>query len=310
MRNKIIAFLLAALLLLSLSSCSNTPPAGGITFTDALGRTVTAPQSPRRVAALIGSFADVWQLAGGTVCATADDAWDDFGLELKDAVNLGGTKEPSLEKLLAANPDFVLASAATAANLAMKETLEAAKIPVAYFDVECFNDYLAMLKICTDITGRKDLYDQNGLQIQQQIKEIKTQYTAAGVPAEKRTVLFLRASAGYIRAKNSQGSILGEMLQELGCNNIADNDRTLLENLSIESIIKKDPYRIFIVQVGDDTEAVKNNVSRMMAENPAWQNLTAVREGRLHYMDKRLFNLKPNARWSEAYAILCNLLKS
>ena len=39
----------------------------------------------------------------------------------------------------------------------------------------------------------------------------------------------------------------------------------------------------------------------MMNENPAWGTLDAVKNGRLHIMDKKLFNLKPNANWSESY---------
>ena len=281
----------------------------GVTFTDSLGRTVNVPENPKAVAALIGSFADVWQLAGGTVCASADDAWDDFGLEMGDAVNIGKTKEPSVEKLLSVNPDFVIASSATSADVEMKATLEAAGITVAYFDVECFEDYLKMLDICTDITGRKDLYVKNGTDVKEQIEEIKREFEILNIPEENKKVLFLRASSGYIRAKNSDGSILGEMLKDLGCVNIADDDSSLLENLSIESIIKNNPYRIFIVQVGDDKKAVEDNVTRMMEENPAWYGLDAVSENRLHYMDKRLFNLKPNARWSEAYETLCKVLK-
>ena len=67
-----------------------------VTFTDALDREVTVKKNPERVAALIGSFADVWTLAGGTVCASVDDAWDDFDLDLPDAVNLGGAHSPNL----------------------------------------------------------------------------------------------------------------------------------------------------------------------------------------------------------------------
>lgn len=124
-----------------------------IIFTDALNREIHIEKSPERVAALIGSFADVWQLSGGSVCAAAEDAWDDFGLELGDAVNIGGAHSPSVESLLSADPDFVIASASTASNVEMKETLENAGITVAYFDVDCFEDYLSMLDICTDITG-------------------------------------------------------------------------------------------------------------------------------------------------------------
>ena len=129
-----------------------------VTFTDALDREVTVKKNPERVAALIGSFADVWTLAGGTVCASVDDAWDDFDLDLPDAVNLGGAHSPNLELLLSANPDFVIASSSTAADVEMKEPLENAGITVAYFDVSSFDDYLAMLKVCADITGREDLY--------------------------------------------------------------------------------------------------------------------------------------------------------
>ena len=291
------------------SSDKTKEPKNSVTFTDSLNRTVTVEKKPQRVACLIGSFADVWQLAGGTVCASADDAWDDFGLDMGDAVNLGKTKEPNVELLLASDPDFVIASSATAANVEMKDTLENAGITVAYFDVGCFDEYLDMLNICTDITERKDLYEKNGLEVKKLIDSTKEEFMKLNIPEEKKTVLFLRASSGYIRAKNSDGAILGTMLKELGFINIADSDSSLLENLSIESIIKSNPYRIFIVQVGDDPIAVKNNISTMMEENPAWYELDAVKENRIHYMDKRLFNLKPNARWNESYEILCDILQ-
>lgn len=307
--NKLLALGLTLCLLLFQAGCTPEPThTAGVTFTDALGREVTVPENPRRVAALIGSFADVWQLAGGSVCATAEDAWEDFGLELPDAVNIGGAHSPSLELLLSADPDFVIASASTAANVEMKDTLESAGIAVAYFDVDCFADYLAMLDICTDITGRKELYEQNGLQLQSQIESVKAGMQGAGISEEQRTVLLLRASSGSVKAKGSEGTILGEMLRDLGCSNIADSDTSLLENLSVESVIRQEPYHIFAVTMGNDTQAAEDNLAKMMEENPAWGMLGAVKEDRLHIMDRHLFNIKPNARWAEAYEVLRDLL--
>lgn len=308
MANKLISLLLILGLLLSLTGCTGEPVASdGITVTDALGRQVTIPKDPQRVASLIGSFADIWLLAGGSLCAAAEDAWEDFGLELPDAVNIGGAHSPNLELLLSADPDFVIASASTAANVALKDTLESAGIPVAYFDVDCFADYLAMLKICTDITGRQDLYQQNGLALQERIQAILENTT---LPEQQRSVLLLRAASGSVKAKGSEGTILGEMLKDLGCRNIADSDTTLLETLSVENVIAQEPHRIFVVTMGSDAQAAYANLSKMMEENPAWGMLEAVREGRLHLMDKQLFNLKPNARWAEAYETLSALLQS
>lgn len=144
----------------------------GVAFIDDLGREVVV-NDPQRVAALLGSYADIWYLAGGEVCASADDAWDDFELPLsEDAVNLGMTKELSLEKLFEAEPDFVIASSNTKGNVEWMEILETAEIPTAYFEVSDFDDYLRVLKICTDLTGREDLYEENGLKIEEQIQKV------------------------------------------------------------------------------------------------------------------------------------------
>ncbi len=295
---KWIAFLLAALLLCGCSSGQAGEGTAFMGFQDDLGRTVTLPE-PKRVACLLGSFAQIWQLAGGEVIATADDAWDDLNLELSDdCVNLGNTKELSLELLLSAQPDFILASANTRQNVEWMETLEAADIPTAYFDISDFDDYLRLLELCTSITGRKDLYEQHGLEVQRQIHAVLEKAEKRGTAPK---VLCMRASASMVTVKNSEDNVLGEMLKSLGCINIADSDSALLENLSIEKILEEDPDYIFIVQRGDDTEGMKAYVESMMQENPAWQELTAVKEGRLHFMDKNLYNLKPNHRWSEAY---------
>ena len=297
-------------ILTACSSGESTQNENVVTFTDALGREVTVSKEPQQVATLIGSFADVWMLAGGSVCATAEDAWEDFGLELPNAVNIGGAHSPNLELIFSANPDFVIASASTSSNVEMLETLETAGITVAYFDVDNFEDYLAMLNICTDITGRKDLYERNGLELQSQIETIKLEMSEQPLTEEQKTVLLLRAHSGSVKAKGSEGTILGEMLADLGCINIADSDTSLLEALSVESIIRQEPYRIFVVTMGNDTQKAMDNFYQMMEENPAWGTLAAVTEGRVHIMDRKLFNIKPNADWAESYEKLSEILRT
>ena len=172
MKRTLFAMILLGSLLLGCAAPAAPDRETGYTFTDDLGRTVTV-QDHTRVAALLGSFAQIWILSGGDVCATADDAWDDLNLDLSETtVNLGNTKELSLEKLLASQPDLILASANTRQQLEWKETLEATGIPVAYFEVSDFDDYLRMLEICTAITGREDLYRQHGLDVQTQIDTV------------------------------------------------------------------------------------------------------------------------------------------
>ena len=281
------------------------PEEGAVsTFTDDLGREVSVG-APERVAALLGSYADMWVLAGGSVCAAPDDAFEDFDLPLaEDTVNLGGTKSLSLELLLASEPDFVLASTNTPQHLEWQESLEGAGITVAYFDVACFSDYLRVLKICTDITGEKERYERYGTDIQIKIDEILNKYASE----DPGTALYMRASATSIRAKGNQGNVLGEMLEGFGCVNIADIEESLLENLSMESIVLQNPDRILLVQSGDDIEGNQKNIEAMFRENPLWSETDAVKNGQVYILDKYLYNLKPNARWAEAYEKLAEIL--
>ena len=309
-RKKTSAFALLLALLLLFSSCSllSAPTTEGVTLTDVLGREVTVPESPARVAALLGSFADVWTLAGGTVVAATTDAYREYGVPGEGAVDLGGAHSPSLEALISADPDLVLASASTASHVALCDTLEAMGIPVLYFEVDHFDDYLAMLKTCTALTGREDLYDLYGTRLKAEIDTIRAATLA--LPEKEKRILLLRASSGAVKAKGSDGTVLGEMLASVGCTNIADGDGTLLEQLSVEEVIRREPYRIFIVTMGSDTQTAIASVERMLAQDPAWRSLSAVREGRVHYMERALYNSKPNDRWGEAYEKLYEILKS
>ena len=281
-----------------------------ITFTDDLGRTVTL-ESPEKAAALLGSFAQVWMLAGGTVCAAPEEAWKDLNLELaEDTANLGQIHQMNMELLMTTQPDFILASSNNKNQLEWKDTLEATGIPMAYFDIADFDDYLRLLKLCTDLTGQPERYEQYGTAVQQEIDEILTRSKERLAQEDPPAVLSLTASASTVRAKKSEGNVLGEMLRSLGCINLADAEQSLLEDLSIEYIVQEDPDYIFIVQRGDNTQAVKEHVAQMMTEHPAWSQLTAVQNDRVYFMDKTLYNLKPNHRWGVAYRGLEDILSN
>lgn len=305
-------YLILPLLILSLLvSCVGVPPTdagnAALSFVDDLGRTVTLSDTPKRTACLLGSFSDIWLLSGGTVCASASDAWETLSLDLGDAHNLGGAHSPSLEILLSANPDFVLASASTGSHLAMREVLEEMAIPVAYFDIDSFEDYLSMLKICTDLTGHPELYISNGLALQEGIERLKAEYSKQEFTNERK-ILLLRTSSTGVKVKGSEGTVLGEMLADFGTVNIATSNESLLESLSLEAIAEGDPYHIFVVTMGSDTDLALEVFHRLIEENPLWASLSAVKAGRVHFMDKTLFNLKPNARYLEAYEILYEAL--
>ncbi|MGM9537948.1 MAG: ABC transporter substrate-binding protein [Candidatus Onthomonas sp.] len=276
-----------------------------VTFTDDLGREVTVDR-PQRVACLIGSFADIWYLAGGVeeIVATANDTWTYFDLPLsEEVVNLGGSKELDLEQLVASEPDFVLASCNTALNVELEPTFAEMGLNTAYFSVSTFEEYLHMLDVCTQITGQTENYQTYGLDVQAQVDA-----AIARADGSRPSVLYIRASGSSCKVKNSEGSVLGEMLAALDCENIADQEDSLLEQLSLEAILAADPDYIFVVLQSSDPSEAEAVLESTLLSQPAWSTLTAVQEGRYHVMDQTLYNLKPNERWGEAYEKLADIL--
>ena len=279
-----------------------------VAITDSLGRELELQKNPQRVACMIGSFADVWCLAGGrdTVVAAANDSWTQFRLDFDESVaNLGSISEPSVETLLSAQPDLVIASSKTKSNLELQTTLEKAGIPLVYFNISTLDDYLAMLDVCTQLTGAAENYKTYGEDVL-----ARAQAALQRVPegAEAPTVLYIRATGSSVKVKNSKDNVLGEMLADLGCENIADREAALLENLSMETIVMQDPDYIFVVFQGTDTTGAEENFQSAVLSNPAWNTLTAVNEGRYFVMSQRLYNVKPNALWGEAYEKLADIL--
>lgn len=319
MRRKRRIFLVLMLSMFVLASCSgkqdvsgssaqvsskeeNTSENQSITFTDALGREI-AVTHPERVVTLLGSFCDEWLLAGGSVVGTASDSFTSFDLGLDESVvDVGSHLEPDLEKIIALEPDFVIASSMTDSQIELLDTLEKAGITVAYFYVNNFDDYLASLEVFTRITGRDDLYEEYGIKVSEQIEQAKAQ-----IDGSKPTVLFIRAAASSVKVKGSRGTVGGEILADLDTVNIADSN-SMLEDLSLEAIIEADPDYIFVTTQGSNTEAALANVRELLTDNPAWESLTAVKNGNYYVIDKALYNSKPNARWGEAYKQLADII--
>lgn len=276
------------------------------TFTDALGNTVTVDR-PQRVVSFYGSFAEMWVLAGGTLVGTTDDAITQRELPLGDNVTvIGGTKTPNLELALGLEPDFALLSADTSDHVQAAETLRAAGVPCAFFRVDYLEDYLAAMEICTAITGRSDLYEQNAQRVEQQAQAV-IQRVRPRLAQNPPTALLIRAYSTGAKAKGMD-NLAGVILHELGVKNLVEDHPSLLEELSMEEIIAADPDYIFVTTMGSSSQKALDALRDGIQSNPAWASLSAVQNDRYILLPEDLFHYKPNDRWGESYAYLANIL--
>ncbi|MBO5354722.1 MAG: ABC transporter substrate-binding protein [Clostridia bacterium] len=300
---KLCNFLCLCLSLCLLAACSpkNDTPSASHTFTDSAGYTVTVSK-PQRVAVLFSSLADIWVSAGGSLAVTVGETVE-RGLASADTVlvDAGAGKTIDREALIAAAPDLVITSADIEAQRECAAFLRENGITVAEFRVECFADYLNVLKICTELTGRPDLYEALGTAQQTRIDAL-----LAEKPLSGKRILFIRAgsSARSVKAKGSTDHFAAAMLTELGAVNIADAAPLLLDGLAMEVILAENPDYIFFTAMGDE-EASKAYVTQML-QNAEWQSLSAVQKAKWSYLPKNLFHYKPCGAWADAYDHLAN----
>ncbi len=314
------AAILAASLTFALAGCAqggNTQEAQGeekpsssdaaaapVVFADDAGNQVSV-SNPKRVVACMGSFANIWELAGGTLVGASDDAFDSYQLTSSDVQRVGDFASPNLEAIIALEPDFVIMTSGSggrggnSSQADLKAALDASGIPVALFEVTTFDDYLRMLKTCTDITGRADLFEKNGQAVADQVEAVKAKVPAGQTP----TALLMTTYSGGTRVQSSS-SMTGAMLADLGVKNLADENKSLLKDFSLESVIEMNPDFIFVVPMGNDDAAAMKNLEAATAANPAWATLSAVQGGKYLTLQKELFLYKPNEKWADSYRTL------
>ena len=286
-----------------------------VTLTDDAGREVTV-SSLERVVVCMGSFAKTWQLAGGSLVGTTADALADYELEgAENIASVGDFTAPNLEQILALDPTLVIMSAASAgrggqsSQTDLVEPLASAGVPVLTFKVTLFGDYLRMLRACCDLTGRYDLYRENGLATRDRIDEVLAAAAQARSESgeEAPTCLIMTTYSGGTRVLNSSTQS-GAAAADLGAMNLADQNPSLLKDYSLESVVALDPKFIFVMAMGNDTEAAERALKEQTEDNPAWAGLTAVSEGRFITLDPELFQYKPLEAWDEMYRTMAKNL--
>jgi iron complex transport system substrate-binding protein len=254
-----------------------------------------------RVIALSESNAELWILAGGSLIATSDDALDIPELN-DDAVSLGDMDHISLEAVTALEPDLLILFSTDPAQKSLGEAAEAAGINVYYTNIDGFDDYDAVIKEFTGYTGKTENYDKYVTNVRNEIDEVIKK-----VPSDHEEASYVLLHVSATRSKVEKNDYFAsEIFNNLGLKNLAADDSSF-DELSLEAVVAADPDYIFVVPRGDDEKALKS-FDELFTSKPAWENLSAVKNGKYYLLDKDLFGLKPNASWGKAYSDAFDLL--
>ena len=253
----------------------------------------------KNVVALSKSLAEMWLLAGGKLSGLTDDALE--LPECKNAVSIGSTHTASFEAIIS-----------------LHLNLNSLGIQVYVVDVKNFSDYEKVMRDFTSMTRRKDLYQKNVEAVKKDIEKIVStrrglsplESTTPGLsPTDTSRGLSPAESYLFLRISGTKNKVLkdhfaNEIFQDLGLVPVV-NDSLSLDEIGIEAIVTSDPDYIFIVYQGNQKNA-EDSFYKAYQSHPAWKDLSAVKNGKVHILPKELFNFKPNERWALAYQTVAN----
>lgn len=273
-----------------------------VTFIDALGDEITLNKNPQKVMVLYNSYADLWYHSGGDTVARLESN-ESLPEAFSDREVVGNNTSLNIEKIISMQPDLVILRAATYKD--EMNFLKQSGIQCLAAEYNGFEQYLYTLKIFTALTGREDLYKQNGTDLLDKINSILEKVSKEEGP----NVLLLLASSKSVSVRLSNTST-GQILEHLGAKNIAmdsalsESDR---EIFSMERVIQKNPDFIFVQAMGEVSK-VEERLKADLESNPAWSSLDAVKNKHYIVLDKELYHFKANTRYAQAYEKLAKLL--
>ena len=248
---------------------------------DELGRRVTLPDNPERVVCLAPSLTEtVYALGLGAVVVGVTD-FTDYPSEAKTKPSVGGWTDASLEKIISLHPDLVLAMAEINREETVDE-LEHVAIPVYVVSPQALQGIMASIQHIGDALNRTS----DAVKLLKRLEEQRTAVVARvkGLPRPK--VLVVVWYDPVITAGSK--SFITDVISAAGAESVTADMPQAWPQISLEEVLRRAPDRLLLVR------GAHGGITREdLKAHAGWEQLEAVRDNHVIYMDDRLFHPSP-----------------
>ncbi len=273
------------------------------TVTDALGREVSFPEVPSRmvltgkaVIMLVDAlylFPDVSDrvVAVGVTDQGLGDFFKVLDPDAEAKVRLGKTTGP--EEVLAQNPDCVLLKSYLRDSLG--KPLETAGVPVIYLDLETPEQYERDLRIIGDLLNQADRAEEVIGLYQDRVENLRQVVSCIAHPYS--LLLNVGTQGGdTVFSVPPKGWIQGDQVELAGGIPVWYDEALSpgWNKVSFEQIAAWNPQSIVLLSYRGSTA----NVVEMMESDALWQDIQAVKDGRIFSMPADFYSWgQPDSRW-------------
>jgi iron complex transport system substrate-binding protein len=257
------------------TASSTAAPAYPLTLTDDEGTSVEIKAEPQKIVSLTPAVTEtLFAVGAGDRVVAADDS-SDYPPEAKDLLDVVTFGTVDVEKIVALEPDLVIAGGAGFTSADAIAQLRTLGIPVLvvstpsiegiYKDIELVGTAVARADAATDLTAT----------MQKDMEAIATAAKAESAKTAKPPRVFY--DVGYLDATGQiygpgEGSFLAEMVGMLGVD-VITGDKVTYE-VPLETLVERDPEVIIL-----GVNAFYTPTAETGAKRPGWSKLTASKNG-------------------------------
>jgi len=269
-----------------------------LTLTDGLDRRVIVQQPPKRIVSIAPKNTEMLFAIGAGENVVGVTSFCNFPPEAHDREKVGGFAASSLsiEKIVGLRPDLVV-TAAEFQRLVVEE-LDRLGITVFALAAESFDGLCGEMAILGRITERQT---EAGRVIDlMRSRFARVRAATAAIPASERVSVFCEISDEPFLAAGPK-SFIGEMIEACGGVNIMHDARAAYPHVNPEVLLERSPAVILIPS--EEGRPPANAGVRVL---PGWNELPAVKKGRVYYVDRDLVS-RCGPRMVQAMEVIARL---
>ena len=274
MRLVIGVFIVLSLLITMSVGCSQ--PSLPATFVDDMGREVTINEIPQRIVSHVPSITETLFALGLGERVVGVSDYCDYPEEAKLKPSVGNYFNPSIESIVALEPDLVL----TDGHSDSIKQLDELEPPITYIviDPKDIDGIFKDLELLGKVTGTEREAEKLIEDMQDSIAHIIA--LVEGAPPV-RVLYIIDATDPTLPWTAGPGSFVDWLITMAGGENIAAEAQGAWVQFSIEQIVSSDP-EIIILPAKHGTAFTSPET---LKGNPAWREITAVKQGRIRIID-------------------------
>ncbi len=242
-----------------------------------------AGEAPKRIVSLAPNMTELLFALGFGDRVVGVTNFCDFPEEAKKRAKIGGMSNPSLEAIVALNPDIVVMT--TDGNpKEFEERLRSLKIRTYVFRAKQIREFPRAIRDLGASMGAGEKAGRLAGEIESTLKSFDITLRVTLHASVKKKVLFIVWPEPLIVA--GHWSIADNAMTILGVENMAGKSGTAYPKYSIEEILRSAPDIIFIGR-GKGMEEVSAGLLKRL------RNVPAVKNGKVFYVSDYLYRLTP-----------------